>query len=320
MEKEWSLKTKRRIAALFVAALLMATVSAVGQLSAAGLVYNLYGVEVIGNEYWVCGANGQILHSANGRNWVLQKSGVDVTLLSISFVNNKKGFCVGFGGTLLKTDDGGNRWVKVPVDTKYCITGIKFLSENRGIATGEFGKILVTDDGGSHWKLAPGKEMDFILQAIDAFDGKDVWLVGEFGKVLHSADAGRTWKNVDVGAEEYTLFGVRVIDKNRIAITSMDGLLFVTENGGKSWKKIVINDFQAQLFGVEPVSAGDIYVYGNGGLSKTTAAFRDFHMVDLGDSLTYGWIYRLRKNTAVGKNGSLYRLVDGKWSHETISY
>lgn len=281
---------------------------------------DLYGVEVVGNKYWVCGANGEILHSSDGKSWVKQKTGVDVSLVSITFVNEKKGFCVGFSGTLLKTDDGGNRWVKIPVDTKYCITGIYFINESKGFITGEFGKLMTTDDGGEHWTSVFKQEMDSIFQAIDFCEGKYGWVVGEFGNVYRSDDAGRTWKKIDVGAEEYTLFSVKAIDKNRVVVTSMDGLLFITVNGGKTWKKTVVTELQAQLFGVEPVSKDEIYIYGMGGLIKTSYDFKSFQNIPLGEGLVYGWIYRIRKNTGVGKDGSIYKLDAGKWRKENVSY
>lgn len=299
---------------------ILLTVVAINQSHASVVASNLYGVEVIGNKYWVCGANGEILHSKDGKSWVMQKSGVDVALVSIAFLNDKKGFCVGFSGTLLKTEDGGSRWVKVPVDTKYCITGVYFINEKKGFITGEFGKLFVSEDGGEHWAPVFKQEMDSIFQAIDFYDGKYGWIVGEFGNVFRTEDAGRTWKKIDVGAEEYTLFSVRAIDRNRVVITSMDGLLFVTENGGRTWKKTVVKELQSQLFGLEPVSNDEIYIFGMGGLVKTAVGFTAFQKIDLGDDLAYGWIYRIRKNTGVGKDGSIYKLNAGKWGKEKVSY
>jgi len=281
---------------------------------------DLYGVEVVGNNYWVCGANGKILHSNNGTSWVLQESGVDVTLTSISFVNDKKGFCVGYGGTVLKTEDGGNRWVKAPVDTKYFLTGVYFINEKRGFIIGEFGTLLVSDDGGEHWKSLLGKELDAIMQGIDFYDGKYGWLVGEFGLVYHSEDAGHTWKKVNVGAEEYTLFSVKAIDKNRVVITSMDGLLFVTENGGRTWKKKNVGVSKSQLLGAESMSNNEVYIFGRGVLYKTTVELSTFQNIDLGKDLTYGWIYRIHKNTGVGNEGYIYKYISGKWSKERVKY
>lgn len=291
----------------------------VNPLHASVLYDDLFGIEVVGSNYWVCGANGKILYSNNGTSWVLQNSGVDESLVSISFINDKKGFCVGYNGTVLKTEDGGNQWVKVPMGTKYYLTSVYFINERRGFIIGEFATLLVTDDGGDHWKQVPGKKIDAIFNGIDFYDGNYGWAVGEFGTVFHTEDAGNTWKQVNVGAEEYTLFGVKAIDKNRVVITGMDGLMFVTENGGRAWKKKYIGE-KTQLFGADFLNYGEGYVFGRGVLYKTTDGLGTFKKIDLGDELTYGWIYRVKRSTGVGKGGYVYKLADGKWSKERVTY
>ncbi len=288
-------------------------------LHASILADDLFGADVVGNNYWICGANGKILHSSDGTSWVLQHTGVDIPLMSLAFINDKKGFCVGYGGTVLKTEDGGKRWVKIPVDTKRYLTGVCFINESKGFIVGEFSTLLVTDDGGEHWKQAPGKNIDAIFNAIDFYDGKYGWAVGEFGTVIHTQDAGTTWKQMNVGAEEYTLFGVKAIDKDRVVITGMDGLLFVTENAGRTWKRKYVGE-KTQIFGADFSNFNEGYVFGRGLLYKSVDGVSTFQKIDLGDELAYGWIYRVKRNIGVGRGGYIYKLRGGKWSEERVVY
>ena len=73
----------------------------------------------------------------------MQTSGVDENLASIFFTTPKKGVCVGYHGTVLKTDDGGARWFKVSVPSAYYLTGVCFTSETTGFIVGEFGTVPV---------------------------------------------------------------------------------------------------------------------------------------------------------------------------------
>lgn len=313
------MRIKSRIFCYLVVALVSLTMS-YKSTHASIYAYDLFGLEVVDNNYWVCGANGQVLHSVDGNSWAAQKTGVDVTLTSIAFVNSRKGFCVGGNGTVLKTEDGGNRWVKVSINSKYLLTGIYFVNANKGFITGEFGGLFLTEDGGEHWKPLLGNQLDAIFQSIDFYEGKYGWVVGEFGAVYQSSDGGITWKKVNVGAEEYTLFGVKAFDKNRVMITSMDGLLFVTDNGGKTWKKKTIGQMKNQFFGVEFFSNNEVYIFGRGVLLKTNADLSNAQSIDLGKELAYGWIYKFRKNLGVGNDGYVYKFVNGKFNKERIKY
>lgn len=57
---------------------------------------------------WIAGDYGIIFHSSDGgTTWMEQRSGVDVMLCDIQFIDNKTGWVVGGKGTLLATSDGG---------------------------------------------------------------------------------------------------------------------------------------------------------------------------------------------------------------------
>lgn len=280
---------------------------------------DFFGVAEIGSDVWICGANGTIFHSNNGKTWEVQTSGVDYNLTSLCFINKLKGFCVGYHGTLLRTDDGGVNWAKVPVDSGYYLNAVFFVNDSKGFIVGEFGTLLATIDGGNTWKRVPySKEpVDAIFNDI-GFSGADYgWIVGEFGKVLRTVDGGKNWKEVNLGFGEYMLFAVSVIDKSRVIITGADGLVCRTEDGGKVWKKVDLG-VKNQIFGVKFTSAQTGYVFGKNVIFKTEDGGKSFNRVDVGKELTYGWIYRMSQSVAVSNNGTVYRLNNNNWSVNKI--
>lgn len=281
---------------------------------------DLFGVSEVGGDTWICGANGTILHTGDGKNWEFQTSGVDENLASIFFLNAKKGFCVGYHGTVLRTTDGGNKWVKVPVGSTHFLTGIHFVSESRGFIVGEMGTLLSTDDGGTSWSRVKLNLLntDVILNDIDFSEGKFGWIVGEFGTVLRTADGGKSWKTVDTRMGEYMLFGVNVADKDRVVITGADGLVLLSESGGSSWKKVDLG-VKKQVFGARFFGAREGYVFGKNIMFKSEDGGRTFRKIDLGQSLAYGWVYRMSRGVAVGNGGLVYRLANGKWSASTLA-
>lgn len=62
------------------------------------------------NAYFACGWYGEIYKSIDGGdNWFILNSGVanDISIRGIFFVNDNKGWAVGDGGTVIKTENGG---------------------------------------------------------------------------------------------------------------------------------------------------------------------------------------------------------------------
>jgi len=79
---------------------------------------SLLGVAAVDDAHvWICGQNGRLFTlggwGAQGPQWVIQTSGVVSALTGIDFVDPLRGWSVGAGGTLLRTDDGGLTWTSI---------------------------------------------------------------------------------------------------------------------------------------------------------------------------------------------------------------
>ena len=78
----------------------------------------------------------------------LRTVGVSETLLNVSFSDASNGTAVGQLGTILRTTDGGQTWVREESGTNQDLYGVSFPQINAATAVGSFGAILRTTPQG----------------------------------------------------------------------------------------------------------------------------------------------------------------------------
>lgn len=127
-----------------------------------------------------------------GETWQRQRAPNRSELIHLDFDNEKRGWIVGAGGTILKTSDGGMTWVKQPTGITGTIYHINVRNDKRGWAVGERGAILLTTDGGERWEPVQA-EVRATLLSVEFVNDDDGWAVGRAGTLLRSGDGGRTW-------------------------------------------------------------------------------------------------------------------------------
>jgi len=129
-----------------------ATWSRAGAATAAGR--NLHAAAAVGPRFWVAGDDGLILHSPDGgATWLRQRTFTTARLEGLFFIDARRGWAVGWAGTILATSDGGRFWDDVAPETLYGnLTAVWFEDRNRGWAVGSPGLVLRTEDGGHTWK------------------------------------------------------------------------------------------------------------------------------------------------------------------------
>ncbi len=72
-------------------------------------------------------------------------------LLGVATLDASTAVAVGFGGTIIRTDDGGATWTRQSSGTVEDLRAVSFVDANTGTAVGDNGTILRTDDGGHTW-------------------------------------------------------------------------------------------------------------------------------------------------------------------------
>jgi uncharacterized protein YbcV (DUF1398 family) len=104
-------------------------------------------------------------------------------------VNAETGFVVGFGGTILKTSNGGNTWTAQSSGTTNWLESVYFTDINNGYVAGDKGTILKTTDGGTNWTiLTSGTNYD--LYAVYFSDPDEGCVVGSNGTILKTTNGG----------------------------------------------------------------------------------------------------------------------------------
>ena len=126
--------------------------------------------------------------------WLNPKTSVN-GLNSIKFVNTDTGFAVGQNGTILKTTDGGNKWISHDSLTSKNLNSIFFVNSKVGYIVGDSGVVMKTTDCGSNWiyqSLGINHWFNsvFFINKLTGFIGSD--------SIFKTTDGGVTWRKLNV--------------------------------------------------------------------------------------------------------------------------
>ena len=83
-----------------------------------------------------------------------QLSGTTEHLSDIYFYDTNIGYAVGFGGTIIKTTNGGSSWTNLSSGTTNDLYSMDFIDASIGYAAGEVNEtssVIKTTDGGVSW-------------------------------------------------------------------------------------------------------------------------------------------------------------------------
>lgn len=142
-----------------------------------------------------------------GVNWQRQRAPTRQELIHIDFVNDKRGWIVGAGGTILNTQDGGASWITQTSGVTATLFNIDFRDEKRGWAVGERGTILRTINSGEVWIpiAAPVRSTLLSVRFVNEDDG---WAIGRSGTILRTEDRGETWTQQESSTKQnlYSLY------------------------------------------------------------------------------------------------------------------
>ena len=163
----------------------------------------MFGADFIGQEGWMVGAGGAILHTQDGgRNWVFQKNiGVtypsfSVPLNDVVFKTPRNGWiCYDGFQWILRTTDGGQFWApeSLPVNGLYG-SKMSFGDTLRGWLVGGYGsssgRIIATTDGGLSWVI---QSQNHPYLGVFALSPRQCWAVGGLGWTARTTDGGQNW-------------------------------------------------------------------------------------------------------------------------------
>ena len=237
-----------------------------------------------------------------GKSWKAHETPVTRTLTGVAFRDAKVGIAAGHGGSLVRTEDGGETWTQVPLEEagSDSLLGAVNLGGDHFAAYGAFGLYFDSTDAGKTWQRRTVVNEDFdrhISQVVPV--GDSLLLVAESGSIARSDDGGATWTAITspyVGS----YFGAIAAKDGAILAFGMRGNVFRTTDWGVTWTSIDL-ETTASFNGGRQLADGRVLLVGNSGLLAVSN--------DGGLTLTAHWAPRGRGFAAVAEAGGGIVLV-----------
>lgn len=132
----------------------------------------------------------------SGDTWQRQRAPSSSELIHVDFDNDRRGWIVGDGGTILYTNDAGDTWTPQNSGTNVTLFHVDFRNDKRGLAVGAKGTLLQTSDGGATW-TAVRTNVPATLLSVEFVSEDEAWAVGRGGTILRTFDGGASWVKQD---------------------------------------------------------------------------------------------------------------------------
>ncbi|MYM26286.1 hypothetical protein GTP46_27010 [Duganella sp. FT135W] len=239
---------------------------------------------------------------------------VGVTLTALYFVDAKKGWAVGHGGVILKTEDGGETWVrqtdgrvlaklalsaaqaraaKMPADAAVAaqlraaqllvedgpdkpLLGLHFDDANHGYVVGSYNLFFETRDGGATWASLMDRLDNPKGSHLYAIgvQGNTIVIAGEQGTLFRSQDAGASFKPL---ASPYkgSWFSVVMLRDKSLVLAGLRGNALYSSDQGDTWSRIE-GAPPVSFFGGASLSDGEVLLSNQAGQILKTRAGAPF--------------------------------------------
>lgn len=182
-----------------------------------------------------------LFSSESNAAWKRAESGTLAWLRSVYFLDEKKGWAVGSGGTFLITTNGGASWKQIGKITNDTLRDVYFFDERRGWLLCERDRfssgslplsyLLKTRDGGSSWEQFDlDSTNNRLLRLVFSRNGSG-FAIGEGGAIWELLEDGETWKRREMPTRYLLLSGQFIADSHRV-IVGAGGTVLVSKSGG----------------------------------------------------------------------------------------
>jgi len=190
-----------------------------------------------------------------GPSWTPQSSGVTARLRGVSAASQRVVWASGSGGTVLRTEDGGDTWasLKVPDAAALDFRDIDAVSERSAsvlsIGSGGASRIYKTADAGVSWTLQFTNDDPKAFYDAMAFRDENTGFAfsdsvnGQF-VVLQTTDGGASWTRVPAGAlppalageGAYAASGTNIaVNDTGVWIGTTASRVLRSTDGGRTW-------------------------------------------------------------------------------------
>lgn len=172
------------------------------------------------------------------------------TFFGVAMPTDRVIWAAGSNGKVIRSDDGGQRWVAQQVPNAENLQGIAAWNAEQAVAVGGNGVILHTADAGKTWSeaRAPKSEVANKLLNVRAFGNGagasaasaasaasgSAWAVGEMGALLKTADFGKTWERA-VPEKDQAWNDIVFAGTHGIVVGEF-GQIMTSDDEGRTWQ------------------------------------------------------------------------------------
>jgi photosystem II stability/assembly factor-like uncharacterized protein len=163
----------------------------------------------------------------------------------IKFTDAQNGYCIGEGGKILKTNNGGQQWTFLNGSTSTELNDLSFVNTNLGYIVGNAGTIRKTSNGGTTWTNLAGIPSNTDLYSVYFINQNTGWVAGEASAMYKTTNGGTTWTQQTLPNYTFYVNQVSFVDVNvGYATGASNGNLFKTTDGGATWISLTQNMLQ----------------------------------------------------------------------------
>ncbi len=238
-------------------------------------------------------------------------------LHAVFFVDARRGWAVGYGGTVIATTDGGASWQPQASGTQAWLTSITFTADGqRGWAVGGDGAVIATTDGGATWQPQASGTRAWLNGITFTADGQRGWAVGDDDTValIATTDGGASWQPQTSGTRASLLSITFTGDGQRGWAVGAGGTVIATTDGGASWQPQA-SGTQKPIFSITFTDGQRGWAVGDGGtVIATTDGGASWQPQASGTGaslLSITFTADGQRGWAVGEGGTVITTTDG---------
>jgi len=165
------------------------------------------------------------------------------TLTDIKVFKDGSALAIGYSGTVLKTSDNGNTWVKKDLGYSNDFNSMCFVNDSIGWLVGSSGLILKTMNSGETWKKQEWNDTVntnllsvYFINADTGWAGSDAnFNVNQYGVLLNTIDGGKTWTSKKLYG---SINQIKFVNNNFGWISApLWQSYYITKDGGNTWNR-----------------------------------------------------------------------------------
>jgi photosystem II stability/assembly factor-like uncharacterized protein len=146
----------------------------------------------------------------------------------------------GFGGTIVKTTDGGLNWTSVYTTTDAAVGSVTGTSALIAYAVLTNGAVIKTTDGGTTWSTPVPSTVGSFMNSISFVDAQTGFVAGGGGLISKTTNAGATWSAITPLQTNWSYFQVKIVSPTEMYLVGAPDSLYKSTNLGATWTALPI--------------------------------------------------------------------------------